>query len=237
MARLPRLVLPGYAHHLIQRGHNQQPIVRSDADRAAYLEFLRDASRAERVAVHGYALLDNQVHLLVTPENDSGLSRMMQTLGRRYVGWFNRAHGHTGTLWEGRFRGTVLEAERYLLPSLRCIELAPVLAGQVAVPQDSPWTSYAHHVGLRSDPMIAEHPLYWALGNTPFDRQAAYRSFVEQGVSAQERQVLTDAALKSWALGSPGFLAQIGTLVKRPVSPRPRGRPPRRPSAEAVTTG
>ena len=234
MARLPRLVLPGFAHHLIQRGHNQQAIVRTDADRTAYLDFLRDAARSERVAVHAYALLDNQVHLLVTPENDGGLSRMMQTLGRRYVGWFNRTHSHTGTLWEGRFRGTVLEADRYLLATMRCIELAPVQAGAVAAAQDFPWSSYAHHIGLRNDPLLSEHALYWQLGNTPFERQAEYRRYVDQGVPAAERQVLLDAALKSWALGSPEFLAQIGTLVKRPVSPRPRGRPARRKVPETT---
>jgi putative transposase len=225
MARLPRLVLPGCAHHLIQRGHNRDTIFLSDADRAAYLSFLRDAARAERVAVHAYVLMDNHVHLLVTPENDTGLSRMMQSLGRRYVGWFNHAHARSGTLWEGRFRGTIIDSEHYLMACMRYIDLNPVRAGIVAAPEAYAWSSFGHHVGQRRDPLITEHALYWGLGNTPFEREAAYRAFVAQGTGEHERETISLAALKGWALGSKTFLDAAADATRRPLAARPRGRP------------
>ena len=225
MARLPRLVLPGQPHHLIQRGNNRQPIVLDDEDRRQFLVFLREAAATHRVALHAYVLMDNHLHLLATPTETQGLSRMMQSLGRRYVGWFNQRHGRSGTLWEGRFRAAPIEGERHLLACMRYIELNPLRAGLGGEPGGFAWSSGPHHLGQRRDPLVTEHPLFWALGNTPFEREATYRELQAQGVAEDEAKALTEAALKGWPLGSTGFLQALAEGSARPVAPRKRGRP------------
>lgn len=225
MARLARLALPGLPHHIIQRGHHLQAIVVDDEDRRSFLELLRETSVAHGVAIHAYALLDDHVHLLATPREATGLSAMMQAFGRRYVTAFNKRHGRRGTLWEGRFRATVFEPERYLLPCMSFVELHPVRHGVVSEPQLYPWSSHAHHCGLRTDPLVSDHPQFWGLGNTPFDREARYRALLEQGLSSLQIKTITEATRKGWALGSAAFIAALAPQIERRLSPRPRGRP------------
>jgi putative transposase len=232
MARLSRLVVAGHPHHLIQRGNNGEPIFIDASDRQLFLQLLGEAAAAHGVAVHAYALLDAEVQWLATPRAPQGLSRTVQTLGRRYVSAFNRRHHRSGTLWEGRFRAGVIESERYFLASMRYVELAPVAAGLAAQAADWPWSSAAHHLGLRHDPLIADHPLYWALGNTPFERELAYRGLMEQGVGQAEMQALAHAAAQGWAFGSPAFLERLAETTPRPLRPRPRGRPRKVPAPE-----
>ncbi len=227
MARLARLTLAGHAHHLIQRGLNRQIIVADDADRERLLAELRECAALHKVAVHAYILMDNHIHLLATPDTDEGLSRMMQSLGRRYVAYFNKRHDRSGTLWDGRFRAAPLEADAHLLACMRYIETNPIRLGHAIQPQDCRWSSAAHHLGLRRDPLILDHALFWGMGNTPFEREAAYKAWLEQGVSEGEAKTLGDAALKGWPLGTASFLRAIGENTDRPVSPRRRGRPAR----------
>lgn len=231
MARLPRLAVAGQAHLLIQRGNNGQPLVADDEDRRLCLQLLREAAQAHAVAIHAYVLLDNELQLLATPQASDGLSRMMQALGRRYVGAFNRRHGRSGTLWEGRFRAAVIESERYFIACMRFIESQPVRAGLVPHAADWAWSSAAHHLGRRHDPLVADHPLFWALGNTPFDREMAYGRWLEHGTSAAEADVLLRSASKGWALGSEAFLARLAELTPRPLQPRRRGRPRKSPAS------
>ena len=226
MARLPRLALDDQPHHIIQRGLNHQPIVVDDQDRQRFLAELRESAALHKVAIHAYVLMDKQLHLLATPEASAGLSLMMQSLGRRYVAAFNKRHGRSGTLWDGRFRAAPLEAEAYLLACMRLIELSPQRsAGFHLPPEDYAWSSAAHHLGRRRDPLVLDHALFWALGNTPFEREAAWRTWLEQGASAEEVRRLMDSAHKGWPLGGAGFLRQLGELSERPVAPRKRGRP------------
>ncbi len=225
MARLPRLALAGHLHHLIHRGHNLQPIVVDDEDRKALLAALQDSAATHKVAIHAYVVMPNHLHLLATPAADDGLSRMMQALGRRYVSAFNLRHGRVGTLWEGRFRAAPLEAESHLLTVMRSIELNPQRAGLSTEPGDFPWSSAAHHLGRRRDPLVTDPPGFWALGNTPFERELAWRRWLEEGESEAERQQLIDSALKGWPLGSARFLQLLSELSERPLVRRPRGRP------------
>lgn len=228
MARVPRLVLPGQPHHIIQRGNNRQAIFVDDKDRQHFLAMLRECALTHQVGIHAYVLMDNHVHLLATPQQAEGLSRMMQSLGRRYVGWFNHRHGRSGTLWEGRFRAALIEGERHLLACARYIELNPLRAGMLVDAGAYPWSSCAHHLGRRRDPLVNEHPMYWALGNTPFEREAAYRELLEQGLSQEEVDALTASALKGWPLGSASFLQGLAAQMDRPLAPRRRGRPRKR---------
>jgi putative transposase len=225
MARLPRLTLPGYAHHVIQRGNNRQPIFASPLHYQTLLEMLGEYARSFHVAIHSYVLMGNHFHLLVTPETADGVPHMMQALGRRYVRYFNDAQNRSGTLWEGRYKSTLIQAESYLLACMAYIDLNPVRAGMVAHPQDYPWSSYAHYAGLRSDALITPHALVWQLGNTPFAREAAYAHWVQAGVSAVHQAELTESALSGWALGSPDFVAELKKTTERRVSRGRAGRP------------
>lgn len=226
MARLPRLAVPGYPHHIIQRGNNRQPIVLDDEDRAALLAGLRAQAAAAQVALHAYVLMPNHLHLLVTPQTGDGVSRMMQALGRGYVRQFNRRHGRSGTLFEGRYRGAPIEAERHLLACMAYFDLNPVRAGLVQRPEDYPWSSHGHHAGHRQDEGLTPHPLYWALGNTPFARQAAYAERVRAGLSERQRAEIGRAAHSGWALGGEDFVTELqqkaGRRVTRAVAGRPR---------------
>lgn len=227
MARLARLPLAGHTYHLIQRGNNRQAIVHDDEDRRQYLAALHECAATQKVAIHAYVLMDNHVHLLLTPSTAEGMSRMMQSLGRRYVAWFNQKHGRIGTLWEGRYRAAVLEPAMYLLPAMCSIELNPVRAGLALSPEDYPWSSCQHHLGMRRDALVTDHAQFWALGNTPFERDMLYRALLQEGNSEAERQLLVDSTLKGWPLGSAQFLQKLSEQTQRPVKPRPRGRPPK----------
>lgn len=228
MARLPRLTAPGLPHHLIQRGNNRQPVFVDEVDCARFLGDLAELAASHGLAIHAYVLMPNHVHLLATPAADDTLARLMQALGRRYVRWFNARHRRTGTLWEGRFRSTVVEADRYLLACMRYIELNPVRAGLVEDPAAYRWSSYRHQIGLLVDPLITEHAVFWALGNTPFERQLAYRRLFEHGVRAEEVGAIRRATQRGWALGEPGFVEEIGVKAGRRASPVRPGRPRKR---------
>lgn len=225
MARLPRLVVPHQPHHVIQRGNDRQLIFRDEADYQAFLKWLREAAKQFHVAIHAYVLMPNHVHLLATPSDSIGLGRMMQWIGRYYVPYFNLKYERVGTLWQGRYKATVIDSERYFMSCSRYIELNPVRAGIVLLPEEYPWSSYTHHVGVKPDPLITDHALYWALANTPFGREAAYRSLVEQGLTSAEVVEISSATLKGWALGSDKFKARLEKEVNRRVQPGKRGRP------------
>ena len=225
MARLPRLTLAGYPHHVIQRGNNRQPIFLAAADHTHFLALIDESARRYEVAVHAYVLMGNHFHLLATPHTDTCLPLMMQAVGRSYVRYFNQLQKRSGTLWEGRYRSTVIQAERYLLPCMAYLDLNPVRAGLAAQPQDYPWSSHGHYAGLRADKLVTPHPMFWALGNTPFEREAAYAEMVRSGISTEQQAALTTSALNGWALGSDDFVADLQKKTVRRVQKVQAGRP------------
>lgn len=229
MARLSRLTLPGYPHHVIQRGNNRQSIFLSAADYSVMLGLLEENARKFGVALHAYVLMVNHFHLLATPTSDGGLPQMMQAVGRSYVRYFNDRHGRTGTLWEGRYRSTVLQADRYLLVCMAYIDLNPVRAGLVKDAHDYPWSSHGHYVGMRTDKLLTPHPLFWQLGNTPFAREAAYAELVRVGITPMQQDALTRSSLGGWALGSDEFVADLQKNTERRVSKAQPGRPVSKP--------
>lgn len=228
MARLPRLTVPGYPHHIIQRGNNRQAIFAGTADYELLLSLIDEHARKQHVAIHAYVLMSNHFHLLATPETEDGIPQMMQAVGRRYVRNYNLRHFRTGTLWEGRYKSTLIQAERYLLACMVYLDLNPVRAGMVADPADYPWSSYLHYIGRRSDKLLTPHPLYWELGNTPFARDEAYAELVRAGIGEKVKQALTDSALRGWALGEPDYVAELQRRTARRVTPGQAGRPPAR---------
>ena len=225
LARLPRLTLPGYPHHVIQRGNNRQPIFSASADYQTLLDLLAENADKFDVAIHAYVLMDNHFHLLATPQTVEGLPQMMQAVGRRYVRYFNDSQNRTGTLWEGRYRSTLVQADRYLLACMAYIDLNPVRGGLVAHARDYPWSSYGHYVGQRIDKVITPHALFWAMGNTPFAREAAYAELVQSGINLVQQTALTDSALSGWALGEPDFVADLQKRTERRVVKSMAGRP------------
>ena len=186
MARRPRVFLPGLSVHIIQRGINRLSIFGDRADYEVFLTILRVASKRYGVAIHGYALMTNHTHLIVTPADAAALPRTMKELGGRYVEHYNRKHQRIGTLWTGRYRGLLIDDERYWLTCLRYIEQNPVRANMVDAPDAYPWSSYrVHALGEESD-WLELHDLYLALGHDSQERQAAYRALFQKPMSEAE---------------------------------------------------
>jgi putative transposase len=225
MARQPRLILPKQPHHIVQRGNDRQLIFREPDDYARFLVWLREASRFYHVAIHAYALLPTHLHLLATPETEEGLAAMMQKLGRFYVPWYNNKYERAGGLFEGRFRTAVVDTDRHFLMCSRFIELAPVREGQALEPGGYQWSSYPHHAGLQPDSTITDHALVWALGNTPFQREAAYIDLVQQGIAADELEHIAASVQKGQPLGSQAFKQELERKTQRRILPAKRGRP------------
>ncbi|MFC5459929.1 transposase [Massilia niabensis] len=232
MARQPRLILPKQPHHIVQRGNDRQLVFREPEDYERFLGWLKEASRSYRVAIHAYALLPTQLHLLATPESEEGLAAMMQKLGRFYVPWYNSKYGRAGGLFEGRFRTAVVDTDRHFLMCSRFIELAPVREGQASEPDSYPWSSYPHHAGLRPDSAITDHALFWALGNTPFQREAAYIDLVQQFIAPEELEQIAASVHTGKPLGSHAFKLDLERQTQRRILPAKRGRPFKTPPAD-----
>lgn len=225
MARQARLTIPGHPHHVLIRGNNRQPIFVDDEDRRLLLDLLRGVVKEHSLALHAYVLMPNHLHLLVTPPTGDALARAVQSLGRRYVGAFNHRHGRSGTLWEGRYRAHPVGGAANVLACMRFIELNPQRAGLAAGLHDHAWSSLAHHLGDVRDPLVTEPPAYWSLGNTPFEREIAYRSWVEQGVASAEARRIVSALVGGRPMGDASYLSELEKLTGRSLAPRPRGRP------------
>jgi len=225
MARQPRLALPGYPHHVIQRGNNRQPIVLDETDRKMLYSLWLEESQRHKVAVNAYVLLDNHFHMLLTPPSDEAMSLMMQSVGRTYVRYFNKRHNRSGTLWEGRYKSSLIDSEAYLLTCMAYIDLNPVRAGLAESAEDFSWSSYKHLAGQSIDKLVTPHALYWGLGNTPFAREAAYAEFVAGGLSVATQKALTESALKGRVVGRPDFLTSLEKNTQRQILPQKAGRP------------
>ena len=230
MARLPRYVIPGQPQHIIQRGNNKQTIFAADADYQFYRDALIEASVKHELSVHAYVWMTNHIHLLATPGSEDSISKVFQSVGRRYVQYFNFKYKRSGTLWEGRYRATVVDSERYLLTVMRYIELNPVRADMVARPRDYPWSSYLHNAGgetgVNGDWLVA-HREYQRLGRTVQERQEAYRQLFRAAVPKHELTAIRDCTHKGWALGSARFTKKIEALTQRRSVSKGVGRPKR----------
>ena len=223
MARLPRLYLPGCAQHIIQRGNNREACFYEEADYKAYLSFLKESAAKYQVAIHAFVLMTNHVHLLATPKDEQGISRMMQAQGRKYVQYFNFTYGRTGTLWEGRYKSTLVDAETYLLTVYRYIELNPVRAGMVQHASEYPWSSYRYNALGKSVGLLTPHSLYLWLGDTENERLSAYRALFKGRMAEHELKTIRDASNKAWVLGDDRFKAQIEASTGRRAVPLGRG--------------
>jgi putative transposase len=232
MARQPRLDLPGVPQHIVQRGNDRSACFAAPVDYGQYLQELREAAAKHSCAVHAYVLMTNHVHLLVTPAESGAVSRMMQAIGRRYVGSFNSRYRRTGTLWEGRFKAALVDTARYVLACYRYIELNPVRALMVKDPSGYAWTSYHANASGQSNPIVTPHETYLALGVDNDARQVAYRAWVTGTLDETEWAELRQHTQQQRAWGSDRFRQQVEAFTLRAATVRPRGRPRKDPSAE-----
>ena len=223
---MPRFFVPDLPLHVIQRGNDRQPIFRGCDDRRFFRECLRRVARDHGVAIHAYVLMTNHVHLLATPELATSMPRMMQSVGRIYVQYFNSAHGRTGTLWEGRYKAAIVDSDAYLLACMRYVELNPVRAGLVANPGDFPWSSFRANARGATDALVEPHTLYRQMGNSPQERQATYRDLFNSALSSDECRLIRDATQHAWALGGEAFRKRVAEVSRR-AARLPLGRPGR----------
>ena len=223
MARLPRFVITGHPQHVIIRGNNRNPIFNSDEDYRFYLDKLQDACTKHQCAVHAYVLMTNHVHLLITPHTEDGISKTMQMLGRYYVQYFNFTHNRTGTLWEGRYKASLVDSEAFALTCYRYIELNPVRADMVQHPAEYPWSSYRCNALGQANPLITPHYLYAALGDSVEARQSAYQALFNAHIDLKTLDEIRHSANKAWVLGSDYFKDKIAAQLNRKAEPSARG--------------
>lgn len=223
MVRLSRISLPGWPHFVTQSSHHGRAVLVDLVDRDLFRQFIQQSAATNNVVIHAYSFSSVDLQLLVTPGAADSLSRMMQSFGRSYGAAFNRRHGNTGGLWSGRFRSTVIDPEQHLLNCMRFIDGSygadPALISDVAV------SSAAHHLGRATDYFVADHSLYWELGNTPFERQAKYRELLSEQLPKDLCDQIRAAAVKGWPLGSEKFIATLATSTSRRLRPLRPGRP------------
>ena len=223
MARLPRFILPGQPQHVILRGNNRTEIFCAEADYLFYLEKLQSACKKYNCDIHAYVLMTNHVHLLVTPHEEQGLSKALQMLGRYYVQYFNYRYRRTGTLWEGRYKATLIDTEAYLLTCMRYAELNPVRAGMVKHPSEYRWSSYGYNALNQANNLVTPHPEYRRLGNNDEERRNAYRQLFKHHISKENINAIREATNKAWVLGDDRFKRSIQGKLKRRVEPTAKG--------------
>lgn len=225
MARLPRYYIKNQPQLIIQRGVGGNDIFRNEEDYQNYYEWLQMAADYYELKIHAFILMPDHVQLLASPGNENSVSKTLQSLGRNYVQYFNNSYGHIGTLWEGRYRATILDSKTYLLLCSRFIETHAVREGLVKHPRDYYWSSYGYNAQGEDDPLITEHRIYKALGKTAKERNKNYRALFKKRISKEDEALIYDSALKGWALGDAKFLTKIEKTSNRRASPLPRGRP------------
>lgn len=225
MPRKQRMYLPDSPAHVVQRGNNRTACFFHEDDYRFYIAVLGEAVRRYQVALHAYVLMINHVRLLMMPADADGISRVMQHVGRMYVLYINRSYRRTGTLWEGRQKASLVNAAEYLLTCYRYIELNPVRAGMVAVPEGYPWSSYRKNGWGEANPLVTDHPLYLALGKDGAIRRLAYRQLFAEHLEPVALQVMRESLAHNFPLGNDHFRESIEQQLGHAVGHRDRGRP------------
>lgn len=225
MPRKPRFVIPGVPQHIIQRGNNREPCFFADHDYDRYRDDLKTALVTNECVLHAYVFMTNHVHMLITPMTEYSLSHMMQDLGRKYVRYINHTYVRSGTLWEGRYKASLVDSEAYLLTCMRYIELNSVRANMVIHPGEYRWSSYACNSQGLPDILITPHPLYLALAADSPARQHAYRELFRHHMEENTLHDIRDALNQELVLGRDDFKDKIEQTLKRQARRGKDGRP------------
>ena len=225
MPRMARVVLANYPHHIVQRGHNRQLVFAEAADYQRYIVDLRELKEAFGIKVYAYCLMSNHVHLLLAPgDSIAGLGQFMKTLAARATRYRNKLEGRTGTLWESRYKSSIVQSDSYLLACCRYIELNPVRAGMVEDVADYPWSSYAAHV-LQNESWIDFDPCFCSLGSTPTERSQRYVEFIRQSIPGGEIKLIKEAIQRGQLTGNTRFVDEVERIAGLRIEQRGRGRP------------
>lgn len=225
MPRKPRFIIPDVPVHIVQRGRSREAVFHQEADYQIYLDYLKDASERYQCSIHAYVLMTNHIHILATPKDTQSITRMMQYIGRHYVPYINRTYGSSGSIWEGRYKASLVQDEVYLLTCMRYIELNPVRANMVNTPTQYPWSSYHRNGRGKSDEIITPHPLYQALARNEKDRQVAYKALFKGRLGNNQLIEIRNAWQTGTPLGNDSFLKKIEKKLNCKVGQARRGRP------------
>lgn len=237
MPRMARVVLPHYPHHIVQRGHNRQVTFAETADFERYLATLREFKEEYGVQLYAFCLMTNHVHLLLAPRESTGIGKLMKRLAARQTRHHNRLEGRSGTLWEGRYKSSLVSRDDYLLACCRYIELNPVRARMVAAPQDYPWSSYRYRLGLETAEWLDLDPCYLALGAHETARRQRYRDFLRSTIPGGEWELIRDAVQRGQLTGTDRFTDEVAGILGRRVERRGQGRPAKARGAQSEEEG
>jgi putative transposase len=225
MPRIPRISIPGLALHVVHRGNNRQAVFFQDRDRIRYLDLLFESCERYEVSVHAYVCMTNHVHILMTPWHEATASKTMQRMGASYTACINAIYNRTGSLWEGRFKSSLVDSERYVLGCYCYIELNPVRAGMVLQPSDYRWSSYRHNAHGLSDYPIRPHPEWMALGADVWARHRRHAQLVAGGMTHEQVEKFRRSTSKGLPAGSQHFQAEVEAALARRLGDGQRGRP------------
>jgi putative transposase len=231
MPRRARLRIAGLPLHVVQRGNDKKPCFFSDRDRVLYLGLLQELLARHRCRLHAYVLMTNHVHLLLTPEREESISNLMKNLGQRYVQYVNRTNARSGSLWEGRFRSSIVDSENYLFLCYRYVELNPVRAGMVRRPLDYAWSSHRTNAAGEPSPIVTPHPNFDALASCDASRRVAYSALFDKDPTEAELKLIRDSSNGGFALGNQAFRDCMTQRLGRRSGP---GIPGRRPKEDAL---
>ena len=230
MPRKPRFYLPNYPVHIVQRGHNNNSVFFENEDYKVYLDWLQEGSEWYEVPIHAYVLLPNQIHILASPPDKEAASRMMQYQGRRYVPYVNASYGKTGTIWQGRYKASLIDPETYLLNSMIYIEGLPVREGLSKSPGPYKWSSYKRNAQGRKNVLITPHAAYLDIARGDKKRQEKYTAMSKAGLSDEVITDISDAWQTGTPLGSDKFKKMVERRLKIKVGHAKRGRPRKHPA-------
>jgi putative transposase len=225
MPTTARVVLPAFPHHVVQRGHNRQVVFAANSDYERYLATLAEFKEVFRVKVYAWCLMTNHVHLLVEPSTATGLGMLMKRVSARQTRYRNHIERRSGTLWQGRYKSSLVQTDAYLLACCRYIEVNPVRAGMVAAAQDYPWSSCRARLGYAKPSILDLDPCYEALAADEPTRRERYREFLQGSVPEAEWPLIRAAVQRGQLTGDDAFSRRVSATLHRRMESRGPGRP------------
>lgn len=232
MARQLRHFVPNQPLMVLLRGNNRSTVFVDDVDYRSFIAWLIDIAGVHRCEIHAYVLMPDHLHLLLTPWYETSLPKLLQSVGRRYVRYFNDRYRRTGTLWEGRYRAALVDSQSYLLDCIRYVEENPVRAGLVATAGEYTWSSARAHRFGDLDHVLTDHVLFQALGASREERMQAFAHYCSRELDEQRLQQIRHAVHSGWPLGSDRFKDELEHFFNCRARPLPRGRPRKYPRNE-----
>ena len=219
------MYVAGYAYHVVQRGNNREACFFHEENYQFYLDVMGECLSRYGVQLHAYCLMTNHVHLLMSPQDETGISNVMKVLASRYAYALNKAYRRSGTIWEGRHKASAVSNGDYLLKCYRYIELNPVAANMVQRPEAYRWSSYHHNAWGDESGLISPHPDYLALSSDHNLRCNAYRELFATQLSEQDLHGFRTAAHYCMPVGDNRFCEQVATATGRALGHATLGRP------------